>query len=273
MAIAFSVVFAFVSFAQKQDPKLKFFDSQRGSIEMRKYYGENPFEKGFSWDAYLSEGIQMARYGPHELWGMGRFQTVVAHSYDKKIRVSGEVYMIDGTYRYILNSEWTGSFSLSHSSTHITQDILNPFYADIPELPEGLLSDVNVLSLAISRNSVWGDSLPIKIEVAYQPLDVMIPDVGENSRYVRPYYFKIESALWRLSPSWQMSLMTETEFGGGRKSIGKIEARLEMMTPKQKEGRFQLFFQRFFYESDIGSNPRFGFFPAEFALGWRCVFN
>lgn len=266
------ILFISATTAQEQDPELNFFGSGRGSVEMRKYYGENPFEKGFSWDAYLAENARFVKYESHELWGSGRFQSVIAESYDKKIRVSGEVYIIEGSYRYTIDTEWTGSLSLSHISTHVTQDLLNPFYADIPELPEGLLNDLNVLSFGISRSSTWGDSLPVTIGIAYQPLDVMIPDIGENSRYARPYYFEMKSAVWRAFP-WQVSVLMQSEFGAGRRSIGKFEAEFEILTRAQTEPRFQVFFQRFFYGSDIGSSPRFGFFPAEFALGWRYVFS
>lgn len=240
--------------------------------EMRKYSGDNPYAKAFTWDGSLGQSYKLFRYNREALWIGAQFQAVVAQSYDRKIRVSGQVYVLEGFYRHTFSSEWMGSWGLSHISTHVTQDILNPFYMDLPPLPDGLLGDANLLWIGVTRSGTWANDLPVRVEFILQPIDVMLPQVWDNKRYARPYYLVTDLACVHAG-AWQGSLATACEFGGGRQSIGKLEARWELLVPSQKEGRFQVILQRFFYGDDIGSSPRFGFFPAEYALGFRFVFD
>ncbi|MDI6821084.1 MAG: hypothetical protein QMD65_02810 [Patescibacteria group bacterium] len=251
---------------------LIFFENAQSKGEMRKYYGKNSYQKGFNWDAYIAQKFQIIKYKKHEFWGGVVFQPVIARSYDRKIRVSGQIYLINLFYFLKINENLDCSFSISHISTHITQDITNPFYGDLPPLPKKLLSDANVVSLNIEHKTNWINNLPIKFSLGFQPFDIIVPEFWNGKWYDRPCYFLIEPTLWRFYP-WQLTCRVENELSLNGKSITKLEARLELMRNKQKNGRFQIFAQHFFYSDEIGSSPRFGFFPVEFALGWRIVFE
>ncbi|MDI6734206.1 MAG: hypothetical protein QMD50_01790 [Patescibacteria group bacterium] len=268
------ILFCFVGinpiFAQQKS--LIFFESAESKGEMRKYYGKNSYQKGFNWDAYIAQEFQIIKYKKHEFWGGVVFQPVIAKSYDRKIRVSGQVYLINLIYHLKLKENLNCSFVISHISTHITQDITNPFYMDLPPLPKKLLGDANVVGVGIKHETSWINNLPINFSFGFQPFDIIVPEFWNGKWYDRPLYFSIEPTLWH-SCSWRLTCRAESELSFKGRSVAKLETRLELMRDKQKNGRFQIFAQRFFYTDEIGSNPRFGFFPTEFALGWRVVFE
>lgn len=240
-------------------------------MEGRKYFGENAYEKAFDWDGRMAFGFRAVAYDRTSFWPYFMFQPVVARSYDRRIRVSGQVYHLAGSIRYEMSRELTASLSLVHLSTHITQDIEHPFYADLPQLPPGLLDDANVISIGVSGRNPPEAWTAFRWALELQPIDVMLPNVFDNRHYVRPVYFFVESVTWKDS-GLQLTASAEGELGDKKQSVAKLETRLGFLNAHGEE-RLQIFVDKFFAPYDVSSSPRLGFFPVEFALGLRFEFK
>ncbi len=251
----------------------KFHWVDRGSfrLEGRKYLGENEYEKAFVWDGQMAFGFRAIGYDRVSFLTYFMFQPVVARSYDKKIRVSGQVYHLAGSIEYAITENVRPSVSLIHLSTHITQDIEHPFYMDLPRLPPGLLSDANVVAFGISGKSGLGAPIPWKWSVAFQPINLALTEGLKNSHYERPLYFLLEATTWE-SSDFRNVVSAEGELGDKKQSAAKLETRVEFLN-WIGESPMQIFVNKFFAPHDVSSSPRLGFFPAEFALGIRFVFE
>lgn len=265
------MVFTISLFAQNNSNGFRWADNGVFRMEGKKYLGENMYEKAFDWDAQMSFGFRALSYNRTSFLTYFMFQPVVAHSYDRRIRVSGQVYHLAGSLRYEFTPRFSTSLSLIHLSTHITQDIEHPFYGDLPKLPPGLLDDANVLCFGFAGTSPVGAYAPWRWVFELQPIDIALLDVSDNKHYPRPIYFLLEGTLWE-NGMFRGIASAEGELGDKKQSVAKLEARFEFLN-EQREGRMQIFVDKFFSPHDVSSSPRLGFFPAEFAVGLRFVFE
>lgn len=240
-------------------------------LEGRKYLGENAYEKAFDWDGKMSFNFRALAYKSESFRVYFMFQPVVARSYDRKIRVSGQVYHLAGSLQHEFSENLNTSFSLIHLSTHITQDIEHPFYGDLPKLPPGLLNDANVLSFGFSGTSSPETHIAWRWSVEIQPVDLALTEGFKNRHYIRPVYFLYERTTWA-NHILRNVISVEGELGDKKESIAKLETRFEFLN-SSKEPRVQILINKFFAPYDISSSPRLGFFPAELALGIRFYFR
>jgi len=270
LLLLFPLVAPGTTFAQRG----KFYWVDRGTfvLEGRKYLGENAYEKAFDWDGQMSFGFRAIGYDKESFWAYFMFQPVVARSYDKKIRVSGQVYHLAGHLRHEFSETFSASLSLIHLSTHITQDIEHPFYMDLPRLPPGLLSDANVVSLGLSGINSIKAPLSWRWSLGFQPVDLALTEGFTNRHYVLPVYFLFEGIAW--DHGWIRGVFSaEGELGDKKESVAKLEARFELVDVLLGEPRMQILVNKFFAPYDVSSSPRLGFFPAEIALGIRFYFR
>lgn len=240
-------------------------------LEGRKYLGENTYEKAFDWDGQMAFGFRAVSYNHESFWVYFMFQPVVARSYDKKIRVSGQVYHMAGYIKHHFNQNLVASLSLIHLSTHITQDIEHPFYMDLPRLPPGLLDDANILGFGFSGTSQPDAPIAWRWVAEFQPVDLALTQGFSNRHYARPIYFLLEGTTWE-NGDLRNIVSIESELGDKKESVAKLEARLEFLNI-HREPRMQILVNKFFAPHDVSSSPRLGFFPAEFALGIRFNFR
>ncbi|MBI5733151.1 hypothetical protein HY967_04370 [Candidatus Jorgensenbacteria bacterium] len=255
-----------------QSQKIDYLDTLKFSLEFSKFNSPNAFKKGFNWHATIAPKLRLLKIDAHELWMNGTLQTVLAERFDPVFRVSGEVFLIDLIYRYRIHPRWNLSTSLIHISTHITQDLNHPFYADLPPTPPHLLDDLNVLGFGLSVKSRPED-LPAIFTIRYQPVKIVFRETWQTENYERPLYLSAERALWRFPPC-QISTVVSAELGEHTNSIVRTEMRFEVLKPEQRFGRAQFFAQHTDYIRDpIGSSPSFGFFRQGWALGFRIVYE
>lgn len=270
------VIFVFWGMASAQEqPSFGWFDRYRASIEGRKFLGENPYHRVFNWDATMSQDIRLIRWNREDLWAGASFQPVIAVSYDRKIRVSGQMYLIWFQWNHRIPQRWRASLFLTHLSSHVTQDITDPFYRDIPPLPAGLLEDANVIGVRCAYYGKWnwyGDALPFVAETAYQPYDVVLPNVWDGERYRRPFYLRAKGALWQISDI-DISCIAEAEIGHKSSPITKVELSLGLRKPTQETPRIQFFLMHIGSATEIATSPTFGFFPANYSAGMRFIFE
>jgi len=186
-----------ITFSQNESHgEFRWMDKGTFVLEGRKYLGENSYEKAFDWDGKMSFGFRAFAYESESFWAYFMFQPVVARSYDRKIRVSGQVYHLAGNIRHEFSEKFSASFSLIHLSTHITQDIEHPFYGDLPKLPPGLLNDANVLSFGFLGESSPNARIAWRWAVELQPVDLALTEGLKNRHYIRPIYFLFERTTW-----------------------------------------------------------------------------
>lgn len=265
------VLLVLPAFAQEDLPPFRWVDHGTFILQGRKYFGENAYEKAFDWDGQMSFGFRALSYNRESFHTYFMFQPVVARSYDRRIRVSGQVYHLVGSLRHTFSRELQASVSLIHLSTHITQDIEHPFYGDLPKLPEGLLDDANVVSIGFSGQSLYRSPLIYRWSLELQPIDVMLPNITENTHYARPVYLFLQGRVWD-DGSHSGVITLESEMGDKKQSVAKLEAAFVFLNDA-RETRFYIFVDKFFAPFDVSSSPRLGFFPAEFALGLRFMFE
>jgi len=244
---------AFVPFNQLALAQSNTSALQNGALPDAKFSGE--FEKQltsdpfFSWQGRMRIDGTAYRRGRHSSHFTVDGQTVGARRSNAKVNISGNSYILEGSYRHTRSENFHAGFIVTHLSSHLAQDVFKLIQQDKLRPPSLQATDLNIAGGEVRL----GDPMAFQLLVRIQPVSFHYR--GGYGWHDRILFFENQVRLWS---GQEKGVGFTNRHEVGKHSINDLSLRLSLLERNQREGRLQFFVGYLWSHDPIEVSPNLG---------------